>query len=168
MIHMAPFLEKWLCSMTWVVCRNASTLPFLTSDNPAVMFADRGASAEIGVGFQEPALQVLIPLTPKMCLRIINTAKCLDTTANDTPESEVRFTDVHPLMIGRAHFGIEEAVRVNQVTVSNAERYVYANGNDQKVHLFLNDLFFGRPGPVRRFDRRPIGSRIDCASNTES
>jgi hypothetical protein len=35
MVWQAPFLEKWICGMRWTVCWNRSTLPLLTSDNPA-------------------------------------------------------------------------------------------------------------------------------------
>jgi len=27
MVHQAPFLEKWMCGMTWILCWNRSTLP---------------------------------------------------------------------------------------------------------------------------------------------
>ncbi len=35
-----------------------------------------------------------------------------------------------------------------------------AHRRDEKVLLFLTDLFFGRQGPVRRFDRKPVGSPV--------
>lgn len=161
MVHQAPILEKWLCGMTWILCWNRSTLPLLTSDNPVVMWADRCEGAELGVGFQEPALRILFPLTPKMCLTAVQTDTSLKAVLDGLPESEPQFSDFYPLRVDSGWLGIDQAVMLNQVTVSNAERYVYANSSDEKVRLFLNDLFFGHAGPVRRFDRKPIGSAID-------
>jgi hypothetical protein len=59
MVYEAPFLEKWLCGMKWGVCWNQSTLPFLTSDNPVVTWADRGHGAELGVGFGVAEMETL-------------------------------------------------------------------------------------------------------------
>ncbi len=161
MVYMAPFLEKWCCGMKWIVCWNLSTLPLLTSDNPVVMWADRGDGADLGVGFLDPALRMLFPLTPNICLTAAQTQTSLKTVQDDTPESTPQFSDSYPLRVGRGSLGIDEAVMLNQVMVSNAERYVYANSNDEKVRLFLNDLFFGLSGPVRRSDRKPIGSPVN-------
>ena len=160
MANQAPFLEKWLCGMTWVVCWNRWTLPFLTSDNPVVMWADRGEGAEIGVGFQEPKLQILFPLTPKLCLNAVQTPVSLEEVSRDSPFGTPQFTDFYPLRIDRGWLDIEQVVKFNQVTVSNAERYVYADRNQDNVRRFLENLFFGRSGPVRRSDRKPIGSEI--------
>jgi hypothetical protein len=81
---------------------------------------------------------------------------------NDFPESKPQFSDFYPLRVDSGWLGIDQAVMLNQVTVSNADQYVYANSHDEKVLLFLNDLFFGLSGPVRRFDRKPIGSPVDA------
>ncbi len=143
--------------MTWTLCENHATLPLLTSDNPAVPWADRGEGAELGTGFGDPALQVLLPLTPRLCLIFAHNAVSLQTVRSDPPDANPQFSDRHQLVIRTGQLGIDEAVRLNQITVANAERYVY----DEKVLLFLKDLFFGRPGPVRRFDRRPVGSPVD-------
>ena len=161
MVHQAPFLEKWLCGMTWILCWNRSTLPLLTCDNPVVMWANRGEGAELGVGFQEPALRILFPLTPRMCLTAVQTKASLKAVLDDLPESRPRFSAFYPLQVNTGWLGIDHAVILNQVVVSNAERYVYANSDDDKVRLFLNDFFFGLSGPVRRLDRKPIGSPLD-------
>jgi hypothetical protein len=71
-------------------------------------------------------------------------------------------SDFYSLRIDRGYLGIDEAVSRNQVTVSNAEHYVYSNSNAENVRLFLNDLFFDVPGPVRRSDRKPIGSPVNA------
>jgi hypothetical protein len=160
MVYQAPFLEKWLYGMPWILCWNGSTLPLLTSDNPLVMWADRGEGAELGVGFQEPALRILFPLTPKICLTALQTETSLRAVVDDVPESNPRFSDFYALRLHSGWLGIDQAVMLNQVVVSNAEQYVYANSNDEKVRLLLDDLFFGLSGPVRRFDRKPIGSPI--------
>jgi len=159
-VYQAPFLEKWLCGMTWILCWNRSTLPLLNSDNPVVMWADRGARAELGVGFHEPALRILFPLTPKICLTAVQNEASLRVVLDDVPESKPQFIDFYPLRLKSGWLGIDQSVMLNQVAVSNAEKYVYANSNDENVQLFLNELFFGLSGPVRRFDRKPIGSPV--------
>lgn len=161
MVHQAPFLERWLCRMTWTLYENHATLPLLASDNPAVLWSDRGEGAELGTGFADPALRVLLPLTPRLCLMFSHNAVSLQTVHNDRPDTNPQFSDRHQLFIRAGRLGIDETVRLNQVTVANAERYVYANSRDEKVLLFLKDLFFGGPGPVRRFDRKPVGSPVD-------
>jgi hypothetical protein len=161
MVHMAPLLEKWLCGMRWILCNNRSTLPLLTSDNPAVMWADRGKGAELGVGFQEPALRILFPLTPKMCLTAVHTEASLSGVLADYPGSDFQFSDFYPLQVDTGWLGIDQVVILNQVEVANAERYVYASTDDDKLRLFLKDLFFGASRPVRRIDRKSIGSPVD-------
>ena len=160
MVRQTPFLEKWLCVMQWIVCRNRATLPFLTSDNPAVMWADRGDGAEGGVGFREPALRITMPLTPRLCLMCVQTEASLETVCNEDFNASPQFTDFHPLHIDEGWLDIDQTVRLNQVTVANAQRYIYAHSRDEKVMLLLTDFFFGRQEPVRRFDRKPVGSPI--------
>jgi hypothetical protein len=73
------------------------------------------------------------------------------------------FNDFHQLRVRcKAVAGIAEVVKFNQLTVSNAERYVYADSSQDNVRLFLDDLFFGRSGPVRRSDRKPIGTPVEA------
>jgi hypothetical protein len=160
MVYVAPFFEKWLCAMRWSVYWNRSSFPFMTSDNPVVMWADRGDGAELGVGFEEPALQVLFPLTPATCLMAAQTEGSLRTVIEDDPESNPQFTGSYSLTVNRGDVGIDGAVRLNQITVSNAEHYVFSSSDAENVRLFLRDLFFGLPGPVRRFDRKPLPVRI--------
>ena len=88
-------------TMTWNLCWNRSTLPFLTSDNPAVMWADRGDGAELGVGFQEPALQILLRLTPTICLLAAQTEASLRTVLQHYPESNPQFIDFYSLTVNR-------------------------------------------------------------------
>ena len=126
------------------------------------MWADRGEGAEIGVGFHDPALQILFPLTPQLCMKCRQTPQSLEAALHDHPHDTLQFTDRHFLKIARGALGIEEAVTLNQITVSNAERYVYGHSNDEKVLLFLRELFYGRSGPVRRFDGKTIGSEIEA------
>ncbi len=148
--------------MNWIICRNYSSLPLLTSDNPVVMWADRGEGAEIGVGFHDPKLQILFPLTPHLCMMCLQTPDSLESALQDRSSGTPQINDIHPLKIARGGLGIEGTKKLNQITVSNAERYVYGHSNDEKVLLFLRELFFRRPGPVRRFDRNPIGSEIEA------
>jgi hypothetical protein len=113
MVRQAPFLEKWLSGMSWRVCTNRSTLPLLTSDNPVVMWADRGEGAELGVGFQEPALSILFPLTPKIRLTGVQTEDSLKAVFDDGPESKPEFSKSYPLRIDRGWFGMDHAVKLN-------------------------------------------------------
>jgi hypothetical protein len=160
MIYIAPHVEKWLCAMKWIIYCDRSTLPLLTSDNPTVMWADRGDGVELGVGFRDPALRVLFPVTPRMCLLAVHTQASFSAAREDTPDKNPQMSDYYPLRINRGNLGIDQAVTMNHVIVSNAEHYVYSDSHAQNVKMFLDDLFFGRPGPVRRSDRMPIGDPV--------
>jgi hypothetical protein len=157
MVYLAPKIENWLCRMSWLVFSNKTDFPFLTSDNPVTTWADRGSGAEGGVGFSDPALRVLFPLSPRTCLAIIQTNEALQAIAADQPENEGGFTREYELSIRAADLTLLDVVRHNQVTVSNADRYCYASCNDQRLRRFMLDQFIHSPPPVRRFDRRPIG-----------
>ena len=144
MVHSAPFLEKWLCGMEWLLDWNRSTLPLLTSDNPVVMWADRGEGAELGVGFQDAKLRMLFLLTPGICITAVQTEASLKCVHDDVPVSLPKDDDFYPICINPNSLGIEQAVKLNQVAVSNAEKYVYGNSKQEEVLFFLNDCFFGR------------------------
>jgi hypothetical protein len=157
----SPFLERWLCGMDWILATDRSTLPLFTSDNPVVMLAARGAGAELGVGFKEPGLEIVIPLSPGMCLTGEQTEVSLNAVLGDVPEFPPEFSESYSLRIDWGWLAIEQAVRVNQLTASNADRYVYTSSNDERVRLFLDEHFAGLAGPARRFDGKPIGSPVD-------
>jgi hypothetical protein len=160
MVNIAPFLEKWLCGMTWIVWENRSTFPFLTSDNPAVMWANRAGAVEGGVGFQDPKLQILCPLTPEIAFTAVQTPESLEAVLKDSPYNNPQFTDQYELRCHSSGLEDDGVEMLNLVTVTNAEKYVYSNTASEQVRRFLERVFFGRRGPVRRFDRRPIGSPV--------
>ena len=161
MVFMAPQLEKWICAMEWTICDNGSAMPFLTSDAPVVMWADRGDGAELGVGFTEPALQITFPLTPKLSVLCKHTEASITAVREDDPTTRPRFTDLYRMQVSRGRLELVQALRSNLLVATNAHRFVYANNNDLRLQLFLKEHFIGQPGPVRRSDRKPIGSPID-------
>lgn len=158
MVYMAPKIENWICQMRWLLFSNPTDVPFLSSDNPVTTWADRGLGAEGGVGFSDPALRVLFPLSPRTCLAIVQTTEALKSIMADTPENEGNFAQEYELSIRAADLSLLDVIQHNQVTVSNADKYAYASWNDERLRRFMQDQFTHRAAPVRRFDRKPIGS----------
>ena len=76
---------------------------------------------EAGVGFCDPALQVLLP-------------------------REGSFTHEYDLSIRAAELTLQGVIRHKQVTVSNADRYAYASCKDERLGRFLQDQFIHPPG----------------------
>lgn len=159
MVAMGPKFERWFCTMDWTFCTNESKLPFLTSDNPAVMWADRGDHFEGGVGFMDPEMQILVPLTPNLCIRASQSERSMRNILESVSSDKVGgFSDVYEILLRYEDLDIDTVVRFNQIVVANADRYAYASTDASNVLMFMTDVFLGQPQPVRRFDRKPIGS----------
>jgi hypothetical protein len=125
------------------------------------MWANRGTWFEGGVGFGDPDLLVLLPLSPKLCLAAVQTPASLASIMKDFAgggEEEGSFLKEYDFSVVCADLVVEGVVRHNQVTVANAERYAYASGNEDRLEAFMKDCFIHNPAPVRRDDRQPIGS----------
>jgi hypothetical protein len=158
MIWMAPKIENWICQLEWLVLSNSTTFPFLTSDNPVTPWADRGGGFEAGVGFHDPSFRLFFPLTPTLAIAALQTSVSLKGISGDPPQRPGSFRDLFDLSIQKGVLTAEGVWIHNRVTIAFAENYVYANGNDDRLRLFLKEHFIGQPGPVRRSDRRPFGS----------
>ncbi len=160
MVYTAPWIERWLLSMEWAIVRNDERdHPFVTSDEPASMWKDVGTGAEIGVGFADPAVQVTCPLTPTLGFIARHTTESLRAAWTDGPGTFPEIPD-SPVSITGGPLTSDQVKRFNLVTVSNADRYVYASYNDAPLRRFLKGRFFGVAAPVRREDRKPFGSPV--------
>ena len=155
-VYMAPQIENWICQMSWYVSSNVTSLPFLTSDNPVTAYAETGLIAEVGVGFSNPALRVIFPLSPRICLVMEHTPASLFCVTSDSSEREPSFMHEFELLIHSAELTLLDVIRLNQVT--NAEKYAYTNGENERIRLFMKEQFTDRSAPVRRDDGQPVGS----------
>jgi len=91
------------------------------------------------------------------CFAVAQTPGSLQNILADSPEREGNFAYEHELSIQAGELTLSGVVRHNQVTVSNADRYCYASGDDERLRRFMLDQFIHRPVPIRRSDRMPIG-----------
>jgi hypothetical protein len=76
----------------------------------------------------------------------------------DSPEGEGSFAHEYELSIRAAELTLLGVVRRNLVTAANADEYAYASCKDEWLSRFMQEQFVRRPVPVRRVDRKPIGS----------
>ena len=153
MAYIAPKIENWICQLSWLVLRNNTEFPILTSDNPVTTWADIGDGFEVGVGFRDPGLRLLFPLSPKICIACIQTPASLKAISADTAESDGSFCNEYELSVGAGTLTFNALLKHNQVTLANAERYAYSDHKSENLQLFMADWFVGRSGPVRRDDR---------------
>ena len=158
MVVGAPRLENWICWLKWAVCRNESEYPFLTSDNPVVLWANRGKGAEIGVGFAEPDLQIHFPISPQLCFTAQHSRTSRAAVLADPVDRQSAFTTEFDLNIVTGALNTGQIKQANLLTVANADRCIYSNYKDDELRRFLQRRFIGQPGPVRRRDHRPFGS----------
>ena len=154
---MLLLIERWiprLARMNGVLAYNQTGLPLLTCDNPAVAWSGDGFIC--GVDQYHPELIVSCPLSPTLMFVAYQTPKSLN--AVHAEQHDIPRADRKPQKFA-SHVDIgslpeSEVKRMNQICVSNAHRYVYANYSDKPLTRFLQKRFFGTPAPVRR---RPIG-----------
>jgi len=162
---MLLLIERWiprLARMNGVLAYNETGLPLLTCDNPAVAWKKSGNGFICGVDQYDPELIVSCPLSPRLMFVTYQTPESLNAVhaeQHDIPRSDrkpQKFTS-HVDIGALPEF---EVKRMNQICVSNAHRYVYANYSAKPLARFLQNRFFGAPAPGRRRDLQPIGSPI--------
>lgn len=151
--------ERLLWLMRWEVWQVEDDDVLITTDNPATMWSDRGDGAELGVGFSEPGLVLSLPMTSRLCFvarqtkeTIAEAAKLLGS-ADDKLLGTPLESNVRPRMIDR-----RTVHRLNQTHVSNGDRYAISSYDDARLRRFMVRNFRANAGPVRRSDRKPIGS----------
>lgn len=160
---MVLLIERWiprLARMNGVLAYNETGLPLLTCDNPAIAWKKGGDGFICGVDQYDPDLIVSCPLSPTLMFVAYQTPESLEAVhaeQHDIPHGTPQRFASHVATGSLPEF---EVKRMNQICVSNAHRYVYANYSDEPLARFLQNRFFGAPAPVRRRDLRPIGSPI--------
>ncbi len=162
MMNVAAPLWLWLILMDWTVYVSDGTYQFLTSDNPVAAWAERvvdgEVGTEVGVALVDSNLRLSFPITPLLSLVGIHSRCSLTAMQADKVEQvqshlrswrpQLRYTETPPNRIKC----------LNHATVVNADRYVFCGERDSRVERFLSRFFINQPSPVRRWDRKPIGS----------
>ena len=111
----------------------------------------------------DPAMRILVPLTPELCVLASQTERSLKNVRESSPGNEVGgFSKIYGITYRYTELDLDAVVRFNQVVVANADRYAYASSDAPSVRAFMSDVFYAQIAPVRRFDGQPIGSPIEC------
>jgi len=162
MLHTFQALTWWVTLMDWIAYISDGTYRLMTSDNPVTLWTERDIAGqvgiEVGLGFADPAMRLSFPVTPLVSL-----------VAEHTPFSLVAINaegldGVHQRMRGwhpqfRYQSATPNRIKVlNLATVTNTDRYVFHCERDAKVDRFLTRYLLNQPAPVRRNDRKPVGS----------
>jgi hypothetical protein len=158
-VQMVGWLERWLLQMEWAIVKNESDFPFPTSGEPVNMCKYGVAGIESGVGFGDAKLQIGCPITPKLGFMARHSAVSLAAVRTDNPD-EYPAIPPKPHSIAFGALDPQKVRRFNLGSIANAGRYAYSSYKDQKLQKFFFNRFVGMPGPVRREDRKPIGSPV--------
>ena len=70
-----PEMVQRLLTMKWILCKNITTMPFWTSDNPVVMDNSADNKYERYLGYNCPGIEMYLPLNSKYCLTICDPEK---------------------------------------------------------------------------------------------
>ena len=160
MISLASWISNWLSKMDWILSYNETDYSFFTSDNPVVMWRDLGDGPEIGVGFLDSATLVSCPLSPTVafCARHTERSLIAVRTTDARPDAPLPQREFMNLNVWRHKLDAADVKKLNVVFASNADKYIYANSQSARLRRFLSSRFVHSQAPVRRRDRRPVGS----------
>lgn len=63
--------DEWMIKGEWRIIRANSSEPFILSDTPVVTWERRDQGFNLGIGFERPNLEVILPVSPTACLQIL-------------------------------------------------------------------------------------------------
>jgi Protein of unknown function (DUF4238) len=156
-------LSQWILLMDWTLYSSDGRYCFLTSDNPVTMWATRvregQLGTEIGVGFAEPDVTISLPITPLLSLVARHSSHSLLAveTTDDPDRRRLAFRGWRPLL--QTLPARPSNIKIlNHASVMNTDRYIFNGEHDNRIERFLDRFFFGQSGPVRRRDRKPVGT----------
>jgi hypothetical protein len=156
-------LSQWVLLMHWTLYSSDGSYCFLTSDNPATMWATRyhngHLARETGVGFADRDVTISLPISPSLCLVARHTTqsfRALEAT-NDVDRHTLGLRGWRP-QLQMLPAKTNQIKILNHACVINADRYIFHGERDRRIEAFLEKSFFGQPGPVRRRDYKPVGS----------
>jgi hypothetical protein len=162
MVHGFADIALWVTLMSWTGYVGDGVYRLVTSDNPVTLWAERVVGGqvgkEVGLGFADPGMRLSFPVTPLVALVAEHTPFSLAAIdAEDLDGMHDRMRSWQP------QFRYENATSIrmkvlNHATVTNADRYVFHCERDAKVERFLARYLLNQPSPVRRYDRKPVGS----------
>jgi hypothetical protein len=118
-------IERFLCEVDqglltgkWGVLRTPAAIPFVISDAPVVTW-DRRENGRLyyGVGFSEPNVEVLLPISPLACLYILPNVKRTRSIIQPSVED------------------------INAAQAAFANRYCFANANIPTLDQILQPAF---------------------------
>jgi hypothetical protein len=152
---MLVLIERWitrLARMRGLVVYNDTGLPFLTSDNPAVMWKKQEDGFICGVDQYDPALVVSCPLSPALLYVAYQTEDSLHAVLAeryDIPRSQ-RKPEQFTSHVDFGSIPAWEVKRQNQLCLQNAHKNVYANYCDESLVKFVQGGFFGQSATLER------------------
>jgi hypothetical protein len=114
----------------WIILKNTTEVPFITSDNPSSVFPRRGIN--------EPLVRFL-PLAPDLAVLFVP-----DRTKRREALGAPDLSQPPPGTVRRAAVSRKGAVHLNRITVMNADKLVFSTFVDRRVRrLVRNHRRFG-------------------------
>ncbi|MBI4165281.1 MAG: DUF4238 domain-containing protein [Acidobacteria bacterium] len=140
MLQMAPMLHRFYIEMKWTILRTSHEAPFVTSDNPVVMFDPAYKGGFWGVGLVNPTIEIRFPLTKTAMLVITHDHARFEEwhrlmEANNPVEAKTLRQTLPVIDVFDVQPRAVEAL--NALTIVCADRFVYAPKKDPKIPELL-------------------------------
>jgi len=107
-------LTPLVLRMKWIIFKNQTRDPFITSDNPISMFIPKEFPGSTMVGFERKGIQIYFPLNPSLCLCIC------DPTSYDQ-QGLMQISEP------------QEIDFINGLQVNSANRHVFSSEGDFSI-----------------------------------
>jgi hypothetical protein len=147
---MLLLIERWihrLARMRGIVAHSETSLPLLTSDNPAATWKRISGGFACGVDQFDPGLVVSCPLSPSLVFVAYQTAESLRAVHAEQFDEETGrpLAEAFGSHVDTGGLPEREVKFLNQVCVTNAHKRLYASYCDNSLRRFLENRFFAGP-----------------------
>lgn len=120
----------------WIFIENKTNIEFLTSDNPIVRYNNHGSR-----GFDSPFLHIFFPLSPKICLCLLDPYNYSDFLKK---QKFLGDEVIHNINKAKSFSIIDEnkVNCINNLQIKNSTRHIFSkNGDFKKInYLIKNNL----------------------------
>jgi Protein of unknown function (DUF4238) len=72
---LTPTADEAMAKGEWRFIRTNRDTPFILSDTPVITWARVGKDFDLGIGFERPNVEVILPISPMTCLQILPDVK---------------------------------------------------------------------------------------------
>ena len=123
----------------WRIIRTTAEEPFILSDTPVVTWARNADRFDLGIGFERPNVEVILPISPTVCLQVLPDVQ--RTFSAETP-TVAEINIIQAAFARQSCFADRKSENIDSLVQSNINKLRIGENVFSLRHRNFDEMFY--------------------------